>query len=187
MSTQPDRPPEAPLEEPAAEAGLRWRRWLRMAAIDLGPLRRHRDFRLLTAGQAVSFLGSMVADVAVAFQVYDLTHSTVLVGMIGAVELLPMLVLGLAGGLFADARDRRRMVLGSEAVFAISSAVLLVNALAGRPSVSLLFVLTAARAGLYAIERPSLDAMMPRLVSRDEIPAASANHSLTHTAGMILG
>jgi MFS family permease len=184
---QEGSPPEAALEEPAVEAGLRWSRWLRMAAVDLGPLRRHRDFRLLTAGQSVSFLGSMVTDVAVAFQVFQLTHSTVLVGLIGAVELVPMLVLGLAGGLFADARDRRGMVLGSEAVFAVSSAVLVINALAGHPSVALLFVLAAIRAGLYAIERPSLDAMMPRLVTRDEIPAASANHSLTHTAGMIIG
>jgi MFS family permease len=188
MNDQPEGPPpEAGIEEATTEAGLRWTRWLRMAAVDLGPLRRHRDFRLLTAGQSVSFLGSMVTDVAVAFQVFQLTHSTVLVGLIGAVELGPMLVLGLAGGLFADARDRRRMVLGSEAMFAVSSAVLLANSLAGRPSVALLFVLTAIRAGLYAIERPSLDAMMPRLVERAEIPAASASHSLTHTTGMIIG
>jgi len=84
-------------------------------AIDLGPLRRHRDFRLLSASQLVSLFGTMATEVAVAFQVFALTHSTVLVGLLGAVELFPLLLLGLAGGLFADARDRRRMVLASEA------------------------------------------------------------------------
>jgi MFS family permease len=156
-------------------------------AVDLTPLRRHREFRLLTAGQLVSFFGSMVTEVAVAFQVFQLTHSTVLVGLLGAAELLPMLVLGLAGGLFADARDRRRMVLASEAAFAAMSALLLLNALQGRPSVLAIFVLSAVRAGLYAIQRPSLDAIVPRLVDADEIPAAGAINTIRGTVGMIAG
>src|ERR1700682_3511332 len=105
----PPRLNEEPMAEPQAAAGIRWLRFVRLAAVDIGPLRRHRDFRLLSTGQLVSFFGSMVTDVAVAFQVYQLTHSTVLVGLLAGVELIPMLALGLAGGLFADARDRCRM------------------------------------------------------------------------------
>ena len=188
MSEEPPQPPgiEGP-GEAEAEAGIRWLALLRLSAVDLGPLRRHRDFRLLTLAQSLSFFGAMVSDVAVAFQVYALTHSTVLVGLLGGVELVPMMVLGLAGGLFADSRDRRVMVLVSELAFSVMSGVLLVNALAGHPSVLLIFVITAVRAGLYAIKRPSLDSMLPRLVTPDEIPAASAISSIRGTIGAIGG
>ena len=155
--------------------------------MDLTPLRRHRDFRLLTAGQLVSFFGTMVTEVAVAFQVFALTHSTFTVGLLGAVELVPLLILGLAGGLFADARDRRRMVLGSEAAFAVMSLVLLLNAVQGHGSVALIFVLTAVRAGLFGLQRPSLDALLPRLVDPDELPAAGAIQTLRGTIGMVGG
>lgn len=170
-----------------AQAGIRWMRVMRLAALDLGPLRRHRNFRLLSAGHVVSFFGSMVTDVAVAFQVYDITHSTVLVGLLAGVDLLPMLALGLAGGLFADARDRRWMVLASEAAFMVISAALLGNALLGVASVPLIFGLTAIRAGLYAIQRPSLDSLLPRLVSPEEIPAATAINVAGGTTAMIAG
>jgi MFS family permease len=103
------------------------------------------------------------------------------------VELVPMLTLGLAGGLFADTRDRRRMVLVSEGAFMVISGALLINASLPSASVPLIFVLTAARAGLFAIQRPSLDALLPRLVSPDEIPAATALSTIRGTVGMIAG
>jgi MFS family permease len=180
-------PNDEPMAEAEAAAGIRWLRFIRLAAVDVGPLRRHRDFRLLSIGQLVSFFGAMVTDVAVAFQVYQLTHSTVLVGLLAGVELVPMLTLGLGGGLFADARDRRRMVLVSEGAFMVISGALLINASLPSASVPLIFVLTAARAGLFAIQRPSLDALLPRLVSPDEIPAATAISTVRGTVGMIAG
>ena len=78
------------------------------------PLRTSRDFRLLFFGGSVSFFGSMVTYVAVPFQVYELTGSTVAVGMLGVAELLPLIAFGLWGGALADAVDRRRMVLATE-------------------------------------------------------------------------
>ena len=178
---------DEPMAEAEAAAGIRWMRFVRLAAVDTGPLRRHRDFRLLSIGQLVSFFGSMVTDVAVAFQVYHLTHSTVLVGLLAGAELVPMLTLGLAGGLFADAGDRRRMVLASEGAFTVISGALLVNASLSSASVPLIFVLAAIRAGLFAIQRPSLDALLPRLVRADEIPAATAISTIRGTVGMIAG
>ncbi|MEA2683279.1 MAG: hypothetical protein QOK05_1607 [Chloroflexota bacterium] len=178
---------EESLEEAAAAAGLRWKRALGMATVDLGPLRRHRDFRLLWVGQLVSMLGHSVTEVAVPFQMYHLTHSVLMVGLISGVELLPMLVLGLAGGLLADARDRRWMVVVTEVGFALVSLGLMANTLQRQPSVALLFILSAAGAGIFAIQRPSLDSLLPRLVSADEIPAASALHSIRGTFGMIAG
>jgi MFS family permease len=178
---------ERSLEEAAAATGLRWKRVLRLATVDLRPLRRHRDFRLLWIGQLVSMLGASITEVAIPFQVYQLTHSTLLVGLISGVELVPMLVLGLAGGLLADARDRRLMVLGSEVAFALVSVGLLVNTIQPHPSVGLIFVLAAVSAGLFAIQRPSMDSLLPRLVGIDEIPAASSLNSIRGTIGMVVG
>ena len=108
------------------------RRLLTMAAMDLGPLRRHRDFRLLFIGQGVSFLGSMITYVAFPFQAYEISHSSLVVGLLGAVELVPLLGSALVGGAIADAIDRRRMMQITELAFASASAALLVNALAPR-------------------------------------------------------
>src|SRR6266702_5515364 len=89
--------------------------WWRFATVDVTPLRRHRDFRLLFIGRLVSFFGSMITSVAVPFQVYQLSHSVLLVGALGLVELATLLAFAFLGGALADARDRRNMVLGSEA------------------------------------------------------------------------
>ncbi|HEV1998813.1 MAG TPA: MFS transporter, partial [Candidatus Dormibacteraeota bacterium] len=173
--------------ESGARPASRWRRLVRLAAADVGPLRRNRDFRLLWIGQGVSLVGASIIEVAVPFQVYQLTHSTLLVGLISGAELVPMLVLGLAGGLLADAKDRRTMVIGSEIAFAVVSLTLLLNSLQRHPSVAVIFILAAMSAALFAIQRPSLDSLLPRLVSPAEIPAASALNSIRGTAGMILG
>ena len=90
------------------------RGWLRLATIDITPLRRHRDFRLLFVGRLVSFFGSMITVVAVPFQVYQLSHSVLLVGSLGLVELAALVGFAMLGGALADAADRRVMVLLSE-------------------------------------------------------------------------
>src|SRR4030088_3775022 len=87
------------------------REWLRTAVVDITPLRRHRDFRLLYIGRLVSFFGSMITVVAFPYQVYQLTHSVLLVGMLGVLEFGAILLFAMLGGALADAADRRRMVL----------------------------------------------------------------------------
>ena len=84
--------------------------------LNLSPLRRYREFRLLFIGQTVSLLGSMLTYVAVPYQVYQLTESSWLAGMVSAAQLLPMLALGLLGGAFADRLDRRRLLVWSEVI-----------------------------------------------------------------------
>jgi MFS family permease len=160
---------------------------LRRVAVDVTPLRRHRDFRLLFAGQAVSFLGSMVTFVAIPFQVYDLTGSTLLVGLLALAELGPILAAALLGGALADAYDRRRLVQLSELALALCAGILLANSLAGEPRVWVLFVVAALMGALDGLQRPSLEAMTPRLVDRDEIPAAAALSGLRWQFGMIAG
>jgi MFS family permease len=175
-------PPVFPGEEPG-----RIHRAFRLAVVDFGPLRRRRDFRLLFVGQTVSFLGSMVTFVAVPFQAFELTGSSLVVGLIGLVELVPILVTAFVGGLLADAVDRRRMVLFSELAMSASAGALLANSLLPDPQLWVLFLVAGLDAAFYGIQRPSLDALTPRLVERDELPAASALASFRGTFGALVG
>jgi MFS family permease len=159
---------------------------LRLAAVDVRPLRR-REFRLLFAGQLVSVLGSYVTNVAVPFQVYELTRSSLAVGLLGAVELGPVLAFAFLGGALADARDRRRMVLLTQLAFSVLSGLLLVNALQPAPLLWPIYAVSALQGGLFALQRPSLDALLPRLVPAEEVTAAGALTVLRGTIGMIGG
>src|SRR5438477_12941231 len=103
--------------------------------LSLAPLRKHRDYRLLYTGQLVSIFGSMITYVAVPYQVFELTHSSFMVGMLGMAQLVPLLVFALWGGAYADAMDRRRLLIVSEIMMAAGSLALAVNAMAAHPSV----------------------------------------------------
>lgn len=162
-------------------------RWLHLAIVDVTPLRRHRDFRLLFASRFVSFFGSMISSVAVPYQLYQLTHSVLLIGVLGVLEFGAILCVAFIGGALADALDRRRMVLLTEVALMVCSLVLAANAALGNPQVWLLFVIPIAWGALDALQRPSLDAMLPRLVDRDELAAAAALGSMRSTLGMIFG
>jgi MFS family permease len=159
----------------------------RSLALDLTPLRESREFRLLWTGQAVSFFGSMMTMVAVPWQVYQITKSSLAVGMLGVAEFAPVFVMAFVGGALADAVDRRRMVRITEALIAALTAVLVFNSLAARPRAWVIFAATVLFAGLNALQRPSLDALIPRLVPAEQMPAAAALRSLSGTAGMIAG
>src|SRR5436190_20187963 len=87
-------------------------RWARMR-VDTRPL-RHRDFRNLWIGQAVSTVGGEIGTVAVPYQVYSLTHSTAAVGLLGLASVVPLLTVSLVGGAVADALDRRTVLLRTE-------------------------------------------------------------------------
>jgi len=159
---------------------------LRLATIDLAPLRR-RDFSLLFVGQLVSFIGSQATFVAVAFQVFQLTGSSLAVGLLGLFELGPVLAFAFLGGALADARDRRLMVLLTELAFTVASAVLLVNALLPHPALWVVYAVSAFQAGLFALQRPSLDSLLPRLVPPEELTAAGALSMLRGSVGLIGG
>src|ERR1700694_1633949 len=170
--TTPARPP-------------RKRRWLHMAVVDITPLRRHRDFRLLFIGRLVSFFGSMITVVAVPYQVYQLSHSVLLVGMLGLAELASLIGFAMLGGALADAADRRTMVLLSEAGLMAGSLLLAGNSLLPHPLIWLIFAIAALQGAFDALQRPSLDALLPRLVDRDELASAGAPGGVRGHGGMI--
>ena len=150
------------------------RRWFHLVTIDITPLRRHRDFRLLFIGRLVSFFGTMITSVAVPFQVYQLSHSVLLTGILGLAELAALLVFAMLGGALADAADRRNMVLLSEAGLMVGSLMLAGNSLLAHPVLWLIFAIVTLQGSFDALQRPSLDALLPRLVDRNELPAAAS-------------
>jgi MFS family permease len=159
---------------------------LRSMVVDVRPL-GHREVRLLWVGRGVTFFGAMITYVVVPYQVYVQTGSTAMVGLLGVVELVALLSLTFLGGALADAADRRRLLLLTEAVQLVCTVGLVANSAIGEPRVGVVFVLAAAMAGVDAVQRPALEALVPRLVPRDEMAAANALMSLEMTAGMVLG
>lgn len=155
--------------------------------MNFAPLRKHRDFRCLFAAQFISFLGTMVTYVALPYQVYSLTHSSFAVGMLGLAELFPLLVTAFIGGVLADSMDRRRMVLITELALGACSAVLMLNAMLTKPMLWVLFVIAGTMSALTGLQRPSLEAITPRLLQPDEIPAAAGLASFRGSIGMIGG
>jgi MFS family permease len=155
--------------------------------MDFTPLRRHRDYRLLYIAQGVSFLGTMMTYVALPYQVFQLTHSSFMVGLMGVAELIPLLLTAFVGGALADAVDRRRMVIVTDIFLAGGSLALSFLAFQGAPPVWSLYVLAGFMSGMNGLQRPSIDALMPRLVPREDLMAAAALGSFRGSFIMIVG
>src|SRR3954463_11674252 len=115
----------------------------RRVAVDLSVLRESRDLRLLVIGELFSGLGAQAALVAIPYQVYVLTHSAALVGLLGIVELGPIVVSSLLGGAIADRIERRRLMFAAQATICAAAAALAALAFTGPPPVGLIFVLAA--------------------------------------------
>ncbi|GAA1252731.1 MFS transporter [Kitasatospora nipponensis] len=154
---------------------------------DLAPWRASRDFRLLWGSGCVSTFGSFLTYVAVPLQIKQLTGSYVAVGLVGAVELLPLIVFGLWGGALADALDRRKLVLGSEAGLGLLSGLLLLNSLLPHPMLWPIYLVAGLVAALDGLQRPALDTLVPRIVEHHQMTAAFALISLYRSAGSVLG
>lgn len=160
---------------------------LRALRMDTTPLRTSRDFRLLFLAGTVFYFGAMVTYVAVPYQVYQLTGSNFAVGAIGLVEIAPILVFGLYGGALADHVDRRRLLIWTGVGQAVFTAVLAVNAFRDEPDVWVIFVVAVALTSCGALQRPSREALLPRTVRHDELPAANALGSFGIQIGLLAG
>ncbi|HTR75622.1 MAG TPA: MFS transporter [Solirubrobacterales bacterium] len=165
--------------------------WLSRVAVDVEPLRESRDFRLLTAGSLITGLGTQATLVALPYQVFVITGSAFLTGLIGAAELGPLVVASLFGGALADRLDRRRLLLVCQIALVAIAAALAIAAATGPPPVWILFVLAAAMAGASAIERVTRSSIVPATVSAARLPAAISLtyglYQLTMVVGPALG
>ncbi len=159
----------------------------RRVLVDVTPLRRSPEFRLLFGGQLVSFLGSQLTVVAIPYQVFQLTHSSLTVGLVSLAQLVPLIVGSLAGGAMADSRDRRRLLLATMALLAVAGVPLALNAELDHPALWPLFVFSALAAGLGGFERPARSAMIPSLVASENLPSAYALWQILIQIGSVVG
>ena len=154
---------------------------------DLAPLRASAGFRLVFASRTVTALGTQAVEVALLVQAKQLTGSPLAVGLLGAVELVPLVVFGLYGGVLADRVDRRALMRWGEAGLACCTLLLLINAALPHPAVWPLYAVSAVMMAVASLQRPSFDASVPRLVGRDQLTAAAALLSMSANACFLLG
>ena len=154
---------------------------------DVTPLQRSVPYRWLYGGTLVQLTGRQFTVVAVPFQVFELTNSSLAVGLIGVVQLGPLIACSLVGGAIADAVDRRRLLLLTQTLLAVTSAGLALNAASAAPALWLVFTLTAVQAGLSALDEPTRTAVLPALVERRQLPAAYALQQLLNQSSHAVG
>jgi MFS family permease len=153
---------------------------------DIEPLRVSREYRLLWIGQLISRAGSAIRLVAVPYQVYLLTESSLAVGLLGLFSAVPIITLSLWGGVIADRVDRRRLLIVTNACLTLTSVALALATQLGVATVPVLYVLTAISSGFSALDQPARSALAPSLVERRLIPAAMAlNQTLFQVASVV--
>ena len=163
------------------------RRGFRGLLVDLEPVKRDRDFRMLWLGQLVSGLGRQVTVVALPFELWQLTHSSLSIGLLALVQLVPILVFSLGGGAVADAVDRRRLLIVTQALLAASSLCLAVLAYQPSPPIWAIYVVAFVAAGVGAVDQPTRSSAIPRLVPRERVPAAIAVNWLSGQTVAVAG
>lgn len=154
--------------------------------LDITPLKISRDYRLLFFGQLISFFGTMMTFIVVPVQMYQLTKSNLYVGMIGVAEFVPMFFLAFIGGALADSVDCRKMLRITEVGQLFTTLILLGNALLPNPQIWVLFVAVGLHAGLAGLQRPSFEALIPKIVPLEYMSAVAMLNSIRFEFGFII-
>jgi MFS family permease len=173
-------------DEPGVGAAER-RGFLSRFALDLTPIRRYRAFRRLWFGQGVSFIGTEIAEVALAYQMYQLTNSKLAVGLISLTHLVPLLSLTVIGGAIADAVDRHRLMQVQQIGMVCGSVGLAANAALAHPHVWALYAAQLVISSSFSIGVGAQRSMTPQLVDEHNFLAASALNSVTSQFGAVGG
>jgi MFS family permease len=161
----------------------RLRRLGKLAVVDVTPLRQSPSYRSFFYGMAFTHAARQMTVVAVPLQVFQLTGSTLAVGLLGLAQFIPLLLVSLIGGALADSVDRKRLLILAQLCLGLTAAGLLWNSLVPDPAVWPLFVLSAANAAVFAVDAPTRNASVPRLVGMEQLPSALAlNHTLANVA-----
>jgi MFS family permease len=166
-------------------AGLRGR--LGLLAPDVSALRESRDLRLVVLGNFVSGMGTQATLVALPYQIYVETHSALLVGLLGAVELVPLIASALWGGAMADRMDRRTLLLLDQIGLVLVAGALAAVSFAGDPSIPVLYVLAGLLAGVSALQNVVRSAIVPTLVRRELMRSALAFNYGLYQLTMVIG
>jgi MFS family permease len=155
--------------------------------VDIGPLRESQPFRRLWGGYLVTTLGSQLTVVAIPYQVFRLTHSSLDVGLIGLAQIVPVLAGSLFGGSIADALDRRRVLLATQVTLAACSVGLALNSVSGHAALWPLYTLSAISACVASVDTPTRSAVFANLVGRPMFASASALLQLLFQVGQVAG
>ncbi|MCW2932846.1 MAG: transporter [Actinomycetia bacterium] len=156
-------------------------------APDMTPLKTSRDFRAVFGSRTVAMVGAQATDVALLVQAKQLTNSPLPVGLLGLAEFIPLLVFSMYGGVLADRLDRKALMRWCEPALAACAGLLLLNALLPRPLLWPLYAVATLMTSVAAVQRPSFDAAVPRLVPKEQQTAAMALLSMSQTATVLAG
>jgi MFS family permease len=155
--------------------------------IDISLLKTNRNFRLVFAGQFISFIGTMVTKVAIPYQIYHQTQSLMMVGLMSLCELLPLLVTALIGGALADRYHRRQLLIITELLMTLGCVGLLLNASLPTPQIWLVFVIGTFLSAINGLHRPALDSIIQQVVDRDDMDKVGALATVKYSIAMIGG
>jgi MFS family permease len=155
--------------------------------VDITPLRQSRDFRLLFTGQLISMLGAQLTVVAIPYQVFRLTHSSLQVGAVSLAQLFPFIAGALLAGPLGDALDRRRIMLWMVAAMSVTSAGLAFNASVSHPSLLAIYLISALASAFNGFSNTARMASVPGLVERRHISAAAAMMQISFQVGTVVG
>ena len=155
--------------------------------VDISPLRTNREFRFLYSGQMISLLGSNLTIVAVPYQVYSQTHSSLWVGLASLIQL-PFLITGaLWGGAMGDRVNKRVLMLISALILGLASAGLAINAQVHDHHLVVLLLLAALSAGFAGFSGPLRTAAIPKLVAPEQLVAAYSLNQVAMNAAVVIG
>ena len=157
------------------------------ALVDISPLRESPAYRAMWLGQLISLLGSNMRLVAVAWQVFELTGSTIAVGMVGLVEVVPLITVSIVGGTFVDTSDRKRLIAVCQVALMICSALLAVLSLTGTITLFWIYVLTGVASAFNAIDRPARSSILPHVIPEGKMTSAMALRQVLFQTTTIVG
>ncbi len=155
--------------------------------IDLSLFFRNRNFRLLFTGQAISYIGIMITSVALPYQIYHVTQSIFMVGLLSLFQLLPLLVTALLGGVLADRHHRRNLLIVSESLLTLGCLCLAWNSALATPHVWVIFIAATLMSALNGLHRPALDSITQQVVAKEDYPSVSTLTMFTFSSCMIAG
>jgi MFS family permease len=148
---------------------------------------RHPDFRNLWMAHLVSWIGSQMQTAALHWHVYLLTRSPLALGFVGLTRVLPLIVFSLWGGVEADRRDRRKVLLLTQTALTIVATSLALATFLDRDRLWLIYTLNALQAAASAFDGPSRSAYIPRLVPPADLPAAITLNLTIFQGAIIIG
>lgn len=155
--------------------------------IKLSLLKTNKNYRFLYLAQFISYIGSMMTYVAIPYQIYELTKSSFWVGILGSIQLVPLLVFGLMGGVTADSMNRKKIIITAEIFLALASLGLFFNSYSTAPAVVFIFIIAACMSALVGFHRPAMEAITPQIVAKEELTQIAALNSFKFSFCAIIG